>query len=74
MKKKYNPQLAWLRDIAALFIIILHIRRGANVNYIDDEPVNNILLETLDLGDLLFFVSSGTTLYLTIDYLQIKLN
>ncbi|NVK86844.1 MAG: acyltransferase [Gammaproteobacteria bacterium] len=66
--KKFFPQLAWLRAIAAFAVVFYHIRRGVNVSYNgEDAIVDNLFLRSIDLGDfgvLLFFVLSGTTLYL----------
>lgn len=66
--KKFFLQLAWLRGFAAFAVVFYHIRRGLNVSYTGNDPaVDNSFLKAIDLGDfgvLLFFVLSGTTLYL----------
>ncbi|WMS86186.1 acyltransferase family protein [Pleionea litopenaei] len=74
--KKYFPQLAWLRGFAAFAVVFYHIRRGINVNYTGNDPmVDNWFFRAIDLGDfgvLLFFVLSGTTLYLNHQSFQPK--
>ncbi len=60
--------LTWLRGVAAFVVILFHVKRATNVSYTGlDAPSNFQLLELLDLGNfgvLLFFVISGTTLFI----------
>ena len=64
----YIDSLTWLRGIAALLVILFHVKRATNVSYTGkDEISNSFLIELMDIGDfgvLLFFVLSGATLYL----------
>ncbi len=65
----YLEQLTWLRGIAAFLVVITHIIRATEVNYLSqsDWPLPSVLY-TLDLGAfgvLLFFTLSGTTLYIS---------
>lgn len=74
----YLEQLTWLRGLAAFFVVISHIIRGTEVNYLSENswPLP-ALLYSLDLGTfgvLLFFTLSGTTLYISHVNKQIPLS
>jgi len=65
----YYDQLTWLRGIAAFFVIVSHSLRATEVKYNDQETISNSFFVSLfDLGSfgvILFFVLSGTTLYIS---------
>lgn len=65
----YLVQLTWLRGIAAFLVVISHIIRGTEVNYLPRNSTSlSYVLHPLDLGTfgvLLFFTLSGTTLYIS---------
>jgi peptidoglycan/LPS O-acetylase OafA/YrhL len=76
MKKKtttansgYLEQLTWLRGIAAFFVVISHIIRATEVDYLSENSTSlPAILYSFDLGTfgvLLFFTLSGTTLYIS---------
>jgi peptidoglycan/LPS O-acetylase OafA/YrhL len=65
----YLEQLTWLRGIAAFFVVISHVIRSTEVNYLSQSNYTiSPILYSLDLGTfgvLLFFTLSGTTLYIS---------
>lgn len=74
--KRYLTQLTWLRGVAASLVVVSHSLRTAEGQY-SFPTVNHELgfLNLLDLGTfgvMLFFVLSGTTLYLSNGQLSLK--
>tara|TARA_B100000809_G_C15070160_1_gene505685 strand:- start:158 stop:1312 length:1155 start_codon:yes stop_codon:yes gene_type:complete len=67
--KGYLEQLTWLRGIAAFFVVITHIIRATEVNYLSQSNYTvPSFFYSSDLGAfgvLLFFTLSGTTLYIS---------
>jgi len=65
----YLEQLTWLRGIAAFFVVISHVIRATEVNYLSQSNYTiSPIFYSLDLGTfgvLLFFTLSGTTLYIS---------
>lgn len=69
MTAHYLAPLTWLRAIAALFVVISHGLRTAEIKYAPaDEPGSFLPLHFLDLGTFgvyLFFALSGCTLFIS---------
>lgn len=65
----YLEQLTWLRGIAAFFVVISHVIRATEVNYLPQSnytiPSFLYLFDLGTFGVLLFFTLSGTTLYIS---------
>ena len=68
IRPQHIDALTWLRGIAAFIVILFHVKRATNVSYTGlDEASDYLIMELLDLGNfgvLLFFVISGTTLFI----------
>lgn len=68
-KSGYLEQLTWLRGLAAFFVVISHVIRATEVDYLSQSNTSlPSILYALDLGTfgvLLFFTLSGTTLYIS---------
>lgn len=69
MVKHHLNVLTWLRAIAAILVIVTHVKSATYVAYsANDEPSYSFAISLLDLGDFavyLFFALSGCTLFIS---------
>lgn len=69
MVKHHLNVLTWLRAIAAMLVIVTHVKSATYVAYAaNDEPSYSFAISLLDLGDFavyLFFALSGCTLFIS---------
>lgn len=69
MVKNHLDVLTWLRAIAAMLVIVTHVKSATYVAYsTNDEPSYSFAISLLDLGAFavyLFFALSGCTLFIS---------